>query len=475
MRLISTLLLLLSPLTLAQPADFATLLPQGSQLGLVVMNDQGKVIAEHQADTLMVPASTVKLITATAAWLTLGESFRYETELRGQVNGGAVMRGNLTLTMRGDPTLTRADLFRLIGELRRQGVKVIEGDLIIDGTVFSGYDRAKGWPWDDLGICFSAPASAYILDHGCADVRLTLRGDKVALEKPAHLPLDIDNDVRIGPETEHCPLEMSRLGANRYVLYGCTERSKALSLAIDDPRSYLQAVLRQQLLELGITLKGVVRFGTGEGDVLASHRSAPLPDLIRELLHESDNQISDSLLRTLGQKRYGQGRYALGVEASINALKPLGLDLSGAALMDGSGLSRYNLLSPRQLAELLMLWQTHPALKGLSDKLPVAGVSGTLAHRPGTRDIKGLLRGKTGTFGQVANLAGVLETPSGDQWVVVQMVNGMVGQPAQRRARLAEFESLWYQCLLSRCLPSLQESVASADNLKTQPQWNSGS
>ncbi len=474
MRLISCLLLLLSPLTFAQPADFATLLPAGSQVGLVVMDAKGEVIAEHRADTLMVPASTVKLITATAAWLTLGESFRYETALRGQHGGGPILRGDLTLSMQGDPTLTRADLFRLLGQLKRKGITTINGDLIVDGTVFSGYDRAKGWPWDDLGICFSAPASAYILDHGCADVRLTLRGSKVTLEKPAHLPLDIDNEVRVGPASDRCPLEMARLGANRYALSGCTERSLPLSLAIDDPKSYLQAVLRQQLLELGITLKGLVRFGPGSGAVLAQHRSEPLPGLSRELLHESDHQISDSLLRTIGQHRYGQGRYALGVQASINALKPLGLDLSGAELMDGSGLSRYNLVSPRQLGHLLALWQSHPSLKGLTGMLPVAGVSGTLAHRPGTRDIKGLLRAKTGTFGQVANLAGILETPNGEEWVVVQMVNGLVGQPAQRRQQLAEFEALWYQCLLSRCLPSLQETVASADNPDNQSQRSPG-
>ncbi|MBY6185548.1 D-alanyl-D-alanine carboxypeptidase/D-alanyl-D-alanine-endopeptidase [Marinobacter hydrocarbonoclasticus] len=473
MRLIPLLLLLLAPLISARPADFEALLPAGSQLGMIVLSEKGAILTEHQADTLMVPASTVKLITATAAWLSLGESFRYETELLGQTNGGALLSGDLTLKMRGDPTLTRADLFRLFSSLKRQGIEVIQGDLVVDGTVFAGYDRAKGWPWDDLGICFSAPASAYILDHGCADIRLATRGGNVTIEKPAHLPLDIDNQVRFGPTSNACPLEMDRLGSNRYALSGCTERSLPMSIAIDDPKIYLQAVLRQQLLELGITLQGIVRFGPGQGEVIAVHRSAPLTELVRELLHESDNQISDSLLRTLGQKRYGQGRYALGVDAAINSIKPLGLDLSHAELMDGSGLSRYNLVTPRQLADLLMLWQQHPALAGLAEQLPVAGVSGTLTHRPGVQNVKGLLRAKSGSFGQVANLAGLLETPQGEHWVVVQMINGLVGQPAQRRQQLKEFESLWYQCLLSRCIPDLQKPVAAADNAN-KAQQNSG-
>ncbi|MBY6095090.1 D-alanyl-D-alanine carboxypeptidase/D-alanyl-D-alanine-endopeptidase [Ferrimonas balearica] len=463
MRLISSFLLLLTPWVYATPADFESLLPTGSQAGLVVMNQQGKTLAAHNADTLMVPASTVKLFTATAAWVSLGPQFRYQTELMGQ-SGAGTIRGDLTLKMRGDPTLTRADLYRLLSHLPRQGVRHIDGDLVVDGTVFAGYDRARGWPWDDLGICFSAPASAYILDHGCADVRLTLRAGKVTVEKPAHLPLDIDAQVRAAPSSDACPLEMARLGANRYTLSGCTERSLPLSLAIDDPKSYLRAVIRQQLLELGVSLRGVIRFGPGQGPVIARHQSEPLPELIRELLHDSDNQISDSLLRTLGQHRYGQGRYALGVDASMAALRELGLDMRHSELIDGSGLSRYNLVTPRQLAQLLALWQHHPKLEGLEELLPVAGVSGTLAHRPGTRDVKGLLRAKTGTFGQVANLAGLLETQSGEQWVVVQMVNGLVGRPATRKQKLNEFESLWYQCLLSRCLPELQPSLSSADN-----------
>ncbi|MBY5991637.1 D-alanyl-D-alanine carboxypeptidase/D-alanyl-D-alanine-endopeptidase [Ferrimonas balearica] len=464
MRYFFLLALLIGQPAWGSPTDFQALLPKGAQMGLLVLDDQGSVLSAHQADTLMLPASTIKLFTATAAWLELGADFRYHTELSGPKVTGGLLRGDLTLTMRGDPTLTRADLFHLFSQLRRQGVERIDGDLIIDGLSFEGYDRARGWPWDDLGICFAAPASAYILDHGCAHVRLVGNAQRSSVQKPAHLPITVDSQVRLTGFEKACPLEMDRLGDNRYRLRGCANRNTPLALAIQDPAPYLTEVVKQQLAELGLSLKGQIRFGAGGGAVLVRHQSEPLESLLRTLLHDSDNQLSDSLLRTLAQARLGRGSFQMGAEVMNQSLKRhLGLDLSQAELVDGSGLSRYNLVTPNQLGQLLHHWQHSPKLHGLSELLPVAGVSGTLKHRAGTQPVKGLLRAKSGSFGQVANLAGFLDTQAGDTLVVVQMVSGLVGDEAARRAQLTEFEQLWYGCLVNRCLPELQRQAQLAD------------
>ncbi|MFI3246469.1 MAG: D-alanyl-D-alanine carboxypeptidase/D-alanyl-D-alanine-endopeptidase [Ferrimonas sp.] len=439
------------PLSFAQAnyADFNQLLPSGSDMSFILLRSNGDIISEHNADRLMVPASTLKILTATAAWLELGAEFRYQTSLLlAPVNAG-VIDSDLVLKVSGDPTFSRADLYQMLRQLKTAGVNTIRGDIRFDDSQFAGYDRAAGWPWDDLNVCFSAPISAVMLDSNCVRVSVEPHGNEARINKASHIPLQIESHLRHAPMNTLCPLELY-VKQEIYQLHGCLDRKLPLALALANPQQYVKAVIQQQLDELGITLEKKPTH-TAATTSYAQHHSAPLPELLRKVLENSDNQISDSLLRTLGAKRYQIGSFQAGIQAiDASFQQHLGFPLSNSDLYDGSGLSRYNLISARTLSTTLLSWQT-PQLQPLQAMLPTAGKSGTLRYRKGTQAVTGKLQAKTGSFKQVANLAGFIQTAADDNLVVVQMVNGINGQNSQAREQLAQFEDALYRCIHNSC------------------------
>lgn len=151
--------------------------PAGAQVALLVQPlDGGALQVAHNADLLLPPASTQKLLTALASELLLGADFRFITSLEGRgraVNGR--WQGDLKLRLSGAPDFSRAQLNELLEQLQAQGINRIEGDLLLDGSVFSGYERGRGWPWDNLGVCYSAPASAFTIEHNCVAASLDTR------------------------------------------------------------------------------------------------------------------------------------------------------------------------------------------------------------------------------------------------------------------------------------------------------------
>ncbi|GAA4902991.1 D-alanyl-D-alanine carboxypeptidase/D-alanyl-D-alanine endopeptidase [Ferrimonas pelagia] len=463
LRYIGLVIMMLPAASHAQYRDFETLLPQGSQLALAIYSANGEPEYQYRSEALMAPASTLKLLTASAAWLQLGADFRYRTQLLGPAPDGHRLPGDLVLSMVGDPTFERADLYRMLQQLKQQGVDHIDGDLLIQGLGFSGYDRAPGWPWDDLGICYAAQSSAVILDGNCARVWLRIANDTVRIDKPAHLPLRFSHNVQLGNGTESCPLEMQRHSQNHYQLSGCIDKPTPLAIAIDDPGHYVSQVVSQQLLQLGITLAGSVRHVDAPLSTapkrLLQHQSQALPALLTRVLQDSNNQISDSLLRTLAHDLYQQdASFQLGIQAMKSILqRDLGLAFDSGTLFDGSGLSRYNLLSADQLASLLTHWLNNPKLSPLLELLPVSGESGTLKYRRSLKQLPYKVSAKTGSFNQVSNLAGIVQRPDQAPVIVVQLVNGIAGDPSVTQDLLSQFEHHLYQCIQTDCFAPQQK------------------
>ncbi|SHG86717.1 D-alanyl-D-alanine carboxypeptidase/D-alanyl-D-alanine endopeptidase [Ferrimonas marina] len=453
--LLPLLLLLVAVPSWADYRDFGQLLPKGSTFNLVLMSPEGQVEYSHGGDLLVPPASTTKLLTATAAWLSLGPEFRFHTQFLGTKPVNGVLADDLVLRMSGDPTLSRSDLYRLLQQLQALGVTRIRGDLLLDGSQFQGYTMAQGWPWDDLGICFAAASSALMLDSGCAKARLQRREQSYRLELAPWLPIALSHQITLAPPSPYCPLELTHGGENRYQLRGCFDKDLPLAIAIADPEAYLTAVLTQQLAELGIRLDGTIRAVTEprQAPLLVEHRSVALDKLLRRVLADSNNQISDSLFRhiALAEGKPDSGFQASAIAVKQVLLRELALPLGNVALYDGSGLSRYNLIRAQDLAQLLRHWHQDERLAPLLPLLPTAGQDGTLRRRAGLAPVTGQYRGKSGTFAQVRNLAGVVTRADGSELIVVQMVSGIAEDNDTNRRMLTEFEQALYRCVQQSC------------------------
>lgn len=436
------ILLILAPVVHA--SDWKKLIeqaPEGSQVALIVEPLSASAPLQiHYNDSLFLPpASTLKLFTATAAELTLGGDFRFPTRLwhRGNQTGGQ-WRGDWLIEFTGAPDLNRRQLAQLLDTMRQLKIREIKGDLLLDTQHFSGYDRAKGWPWNNLGVCYSAPASALTLEGNCVAASLNNEGpDKPArLFVPAHQPIETSSDVRVLPwdqvKQELCSLEAHMGPGNRYHLSGCISDSREvlpLNFAINDPLAHGKALVRQELSRMGIVLRGEIRQGQRDQDwqQAAEVRSAPLRDLLAVMLQDSDNLIADLVFKNLGAQEGTPGSFARGARTVKQVIgDSTGVDMTLAKLEDGSGLSRDNLLQARQLAELLRWLAKNPQMSSYH-ALPITGESGTLQYRRSTRQppLKGAIQAKSGTVNGSRNLAGYIDTASGERYVFVLMLSGL--------------------------------------------------
>ena len=369
------------------------------------------------------PASTFKLVTALAAKLELGDQFRFSTSL--------LRKGNdYIVKFSGDPTLSTDELKQLLKVLPSQGIRRIRGNIWLDNTAFAGFEKAVGWPWDSLGVCYSAPSSAINLDHNCAPASLTdLNNGQTRLYVPEQYPIHVKNQAKaISSEAikaQHCELELTAADNNHYVLSGCmAQRSTPLPLkfAVQNTGLYTQRMIYKTLNQLGVQLEGSIQIGspaysTTQAKLLAQHQSEPLPELLSTMLKKSDNLIADTLTKAIGHHHYQQpGSYLNGTQAIKEVLaESANINLESAQLFDGSGLSRNNRIHPDTMQQVLRyVWQNDSQLN-LIALLPRAGQSGTLRYRRSmlANDIRGVIAGKSGSLYGTHNMIGYLLDANG--------------------------------------------------------------
>jgi len=360
------------------------------------------------------PASTLKVITALAAKLELGDNFRFETKLTTSSSK------DYSLIFSGDPTLSTENIHELFTQLKSSGVNVISGDLWLDNTQFTGYERGVGWPWDIVGVCYSAPASAMNINGNCIQSSIyTKENGQTRVFVPDQYPVYVMTDAKSVTKSEyentHCDLELIASQENHYQLSGClVHRNEPLPLkfAVQNTQLYAQRIVYKMLNQLGIQLKGVIKVGhiPQQGKIVASHYSEPLPVLLDTMLKKSDNLIADTLTKSIGKHFYQQpGSFNNGIEAIKEIiLDKAGISLENDQLVDGSGLSRNNRIQVNSMLKVLHYVWKHDSELGLIDLLPVAGESGTLQYRRSMRDksISGKIKGKSGSLYATHNMVG---------------------------------------------------------------------
>ena len=340
--------------------------PDGTAFGATVIDLlDGTTLYEHRGERPGIPASSLKILTAVAAATELGPEQTFDTTV----------------------VLSDAGTLILVGG----------GDVLL-GTGASRPEATVG----HAGVATLATAAAAKLAeaHATGGVDDTLQ-------------LLLDDSLFTGPGLNpawgRSLMETSNISAiEPLALYGARRDAGPSSARVADPAmTAAQAFAAALRTELAATTgapklaAGITRGrATGGDTVLASVSSAPLGDTLRFMLEASDNYVAEVLGRLLAIKAGEPGGYTEGATAVRNGIGQLGIDITGMKLVDTSGLAATNRVAPRQLAETLVLAATSqlPALRELSYQLPVAGATGTLAHRmdaPSTRGLIRLLRTRT--------------------------------------------------------------------------------
>ena len=404
-------------------------LPSGNRVTAKIVANNGVTLLSQNSTALVVPASTQKLLTAIAAYHELGKDFRFKTALKRD------NKGHVYFVFVGDPLFDRAALRTLLTQAKEVGMESIKGNIYLDGSRFDRQDWSNAQSWNDRAVCFAAPASAISLNHNC--VKGNLKTGK--LNSPASIywasaePIHITNETKVvkvlDAKRQLCELELTHNANNNYTLEGCTPqlvRPLPLSIAVGDPFSYAAKVIEKEIKRAGLRFQGKILPGKApsKADTITRFLSEPLPTYLERMLKKSDNQVADSLLKTMGNKWINKGtlgsnfpgNFANGTAAVREAIEThTGIALGNAYIADGSGLSRFNLLNAEILSSLI----AH--IGALSDKtlynaLAISGVDGSLKYRRGliNKPLAGKIHAKSGYLRGIYNLAGFLENNRGE-------------------------------------------------------------
>ncbi len=442
--------------------------PRHSQVALSATDlTTGELIYQQNADTLLLPASTQKLLTAVAATAQLGNGFKFDTQVFSHfpIRHGKIA-GDIYITFSGDPTLTTDNLRDLFKQLTDQGLYEVSGNIYLVGEP-GEQTKAPGWVWDDLGICYAAPVSAFVINQNCihGQLRPKMASNESQLSFASYLPVSLSTSAVFDKRKQgsFCELELSLLANNTFHLSGCHAGDKPINLAIaiNDPALFASKMIEQLLKSSQIRVKGKVKVSSKRAKyhkVIASHSSEALPALVETMLLKSDNLIADSLFKAIGKSYFGEpANFSHGAKAVELILTAAGVDLSHSQIVDGSGLSRYNLLTANQLSQVLMLIYEDKRFQGLIEQLPVAGISGTLRYKAhyNRAPLKQRVVAKTGSMQGVDNLAGFISLNQTGKALFVVLENGQ--SPKTKHDQIAPFSALFLQTLLDSAPLSAKE------------------
>ncbi len=439
----------------------------GTEIEGVLAMRGDQVIVAANADRLFVPASVQKLVLATAALDALGPEFRIETRVfAGGPRKGSVLDGDLIVEAGGDPTWSeeflakepRARLREIAQALVGLGVDRVQGDLVIDRQAFPGRDWPSSRPMADLGMGFSAPTSGLAIGENSVEVEIApgLRvGTPGRLAGPADLEL-VNRMITVSAERhERGSVEFRPVWGSATVIvvgeYPISERPFRVSISVPDPDRRAGRALLEELRAAGIDVTGDVRMRTVplDGDLqdreeapapLVSVASPPLGEILIPLLTDSSNWIAEMLLRVLAREVSGEGRIDLGLdEVERFLVETVGVVEGSFVLDDGSGLSQYNLITPRTVLEVLRFAWRQPWRSVLLQALSRPG-TGTLRFWP---ELPPLVA-KTGTLRDTVALAGIVEPGSESPLFFVWLVNHEVDGRPEARRRIASSLRSWH-------------------------------
>jgi serine-type D-Ala-D-Ala carboxypeptidase/endopeptidase (penicillin-binding protein 4) len=413
----------------------------GSTTSMQVLEEAtGDVVYSKAADQRVVPASTAKLMTSAAALEYLGADFRFHTTVShsGSQNG-ATVDGNLIIKGTGDPTLTQARFDEMAEKVAAQGITSFTGDLIADASAFDRTPLGPDWTWDDESASYAAPISALtaaansVFDTG--SVAITARPGKAAGEAgvlsltPSNSYVKIENNTVTGAADSSDTVTAVRNHAtNTIVVSGSIPLSGKAStdlVAVQDATLLAASAFRAALSRhnVEVTGKTVVKATSGTVQQIVDLSSSPLSELLPPFLKLSNNGHAELLVKAMGRKATGKaGSWSNGLAQARTTLTALGVSVSTVMLRDGSGLSRRDLLTTREIAELLENVKTEPWFKAWYDALPIAGADGQLVGGTLTNRFRGTLaannlHAKTGTLTGVNALSGYVTDTTGRRLV----------------------------------------------------------
>ncbi len=422
-------------------------------IGILIQDaTTGRVVYSKNKNTLLMPASGIKLLPSVAALYYWKPNHRFETSL-------SEKNKNLYLTFVGDPSLSIEKLESLLLQLEKHHIRTIEGDIVLDTSRFTPPYYPDGASFDDLGWYYTTPDTAAILNENMEAYQFTSAknlGERIQItpktEKKALTLINQVSTVSEDDAKEHCNLNIELRPNNTLRLFGCLAEAtdKTMKLAVPEPILFAKQTVKHILDKRHIILKGKMIEGHAPKDAkhIASIQSDDLTQIVAELLQNSNNLYASSLTKQLGYALTQEGSYKQGTFAIKKLLtKHTKLDNNQLVLSDGVG-TRYNLITAEQLVTLLTNIYHNKNLYPIAlQALAQSGVSGTLQDRFKDTPLEKKVFAKTGTMHDVSSLSGYLIQENGNPLIFSILINGInkpnhVGRVLEDKILLAVYNNI---------------------------------
>jgi len=417
---------------------------------LVLRGDQ--VVLAHGADRPMQPASTMKLVTTLVGLEQLGPVFRGRTELlsNGEVKNG-VLKGDLVLRGGADADLSGEILESMLRALELSGIQRIDGNLVLDRSLFNPARQDLGVPPFDESpeAYYNVIPDALLVNKNMLKIDMRSTGKSLQLDMQPEL-----EGVRVVSEMTLIDANCAKWedgwklpeavkgsdGRVKLVLRGTFPKNcvQTNSINVVDRDDYLDGLFRMKWKQLGGKLDGKTIEGVAPLDarLLALHTARALPEVVRDTNKPSDNALARTLFLSLGALEAdpvlgsrplplvpGQSTVTRADQVVRNWMRTQGIDDSGFVIENGSGLSRIERISPLQMGGLLKAGLRSNWAPEFQASMPIVAVDGTMRRRLHGSPAAGRARLKTGTLRNVVAVAGYVPDANGVQNVVVAMVN----------------------------------------------------
>ncbi len=450
-----TLLMAVSPAAYSSDLDSVTEsidqiiyegLPEGTDIALMVYDlTNDTTLYAYREKIMCRPASVQKVITSVTALSSLGADYKFRTTLRtqGSISKDSVLNGNLYLVGGLDPALTEHELRSMVASLKKAGVKRISGTLYADVSAMDSTYWATGWCWDDAPASFQPYISPLMVHQGFVgiEVKPTSKGQAPVVNiYPSNTYIKVENRARTQDNTLG-PLTITRdwmHNDNTIIVEGNCKRRQSTDLSVVGSADFTFALLRQYLDEAGISYG---KYDWGTCPVIArdlAEVTHDLPSIVKEALKESNNLFAEAMFLQTGRLQQPK---EVSFKAAAKYLqnfvsRKFGMFSASYNIVDGCGLSQYDLCSPQFMVDMLtLIYRDNELFPILYKSMPISGVDGTLKTRMNDKTTINKVHAKTGSLTGTCTLAGYLRTADGRDLAFCIMNEGAVKMAPSRKVQ----------------------------------------
>ncbi len=397
----------------------------------------GQPLLNHQENQKMLPASITKLLTASAVLEHFPPGSKFKTELKSSaLQEKSTLKGNLFLVGGGDPSFVSENLWFLVNQFTRTGIKTIEGSIVVDDSLFDSvrYDDSRESVRVDRA--YDAPVGAMSFNWNSVNVFVRPGDDSnaIVILDPESDYYTIVNRVKTtGGSSAQIEVDRKWDSKTQKEIFtvsgkiGKKLKEHVVFANIQKPDLWSGANLKSFLLQRGIVVTGGVQSGTvsSTAKVLAESESKPIEHILSDMNKFSNNYVAEMLTKNMGLKKKTPGSISSGIQVIREHLKGLGINEEHLSLVNPSGLTRENRMTAKSLWAVLSYHQNHfSTFPEYLSSLPIGGVDGTLKRRFKDDGLTRKVRAKTGLLNGVTSLSGFAEDKTNGMVPFVFMYNG---------------------------------------------------